>query len=105
MSECRSGCGSFIWFLMGVGVGVAVGMLYAPKPGDQTREDLFQKADEGREVFINRAKQAAEQAQQWMEKGREVFEAQREQFKSAFDAGKDAYREATGPGPETAPQS
>ena len=104
MSECRSGsCGSFVWFLAGLGVGVAVGMLYAPRPGEQTREQWFQKAEEGREVFINRAKQAAEQAQQWVEKGREAFEAQREQVRSAFDAGKEAYREATGPAPEPGP--
>ena len=67
MSECRSSsCGSFVWFLAGLGVGVAVGMLYAPRPGDETREQWFQKADEGREVFVNRAKQAAEQVDKFL---------------------------------------
>jgi gas vesicle protein len=101
MSECKGG--SFMWFLFGLGIGATVGLLYAPKPGSETRDELFQRAEEGREVFINRAKQTAEQAQQWMDKGREVFEMQKEQFRSAFDAGKEAYREATGEGPAPTP--
>ena len=103
MSEGKCG-GSFMWFLVGLGIGAAVGILYAPKPGVETREELFNRAEEGRESFINRAKQTAEQAQQWVDKGREILEMQKEQFKSAFDAGKDAYREATGEPPAPAPE-
>jgi gas vesicle protein len=87
---------SFLWFLAGLGLGAVVGVLYAPKPGRETRDDIRQRADEGRDFVVNRAKQGAEQAQQWMDKGREIYESQREQFKSAVEAGKEAYRDATG---------
>ena len=30
----------FGWFLIGLGIGAAVGVLYAPKAGHETREDL-----------------------------------------------------------------
>ena len=35
------------YFFLGLGLGVAVGMLFAPKSGEETREFLKQKADEG----------------------------------------------------------
>ena len=90
---------SILWFLAGLGLGALVGVIFAPKPGKETRSNLFQRADEGREYMVNRAKQGAEQAQQWVEKGREILESQREQFKTAVEAGREAYREATGETP------
>ncbi len=97
---------SFLWFLAGLGLGAVVGVLYAPKAGRETREEIRQRAEEGRDFVINRARQAREQAQDWVDRGRDLYESQKDQFKSAFQAGKDAYHEATGaePGP-TGPKS
>jgi gas vesicle protein len=89
---------SFLWFLAGLGLGAVVGVLYAPKPGRETREEILRRAEESRDFVKERARQAREQANLWADRGREFVEAQKEQFKSAFEAGKDAYREATGPG-------
>ena len=38
MSEQSSG---FSWFLAGLGIGALVGVLYAPKSGRETREELM----------------------------------------------------------------
>ncbi len=86
----------FLWFLAGLGVGAVIGVLYAPKPGRETREELFRRAEEGRDFVKDRARQAREQANDWVDRGRQFVESQKEQFRSAFEAGKDAYREATG---------
>jgi gas vesicle protein len=59
------------WFLAGLGVGAVVGILYAPKAGRETREDLANSAREGTEYVRTRAKQAAEQASVYVDKGRE----------------------------------
>src|SRR5438874_364109 len=91
MSE-RNGNGA-LWFLLGVGIGAAVGILYAPQSGSETREILMAKAEEGREFVRKRAEDAREHAETWAEKGREVYNAQREQVRSAVDAGRRAYRE------------
>jgi gas vesicle protein len=85
----------FLWFLTGLGIGAALGVLYAPKPGRETRETLAGKAEEGRNLVVERAQRAKEQANQWVDKGRDVISQQKEQFKSAYDAGRQAYREAT----------
>jgi len=36
------------YFLVGLGVGALVGVLFAPKSGEETRDYLNKKADEGR---------------------------------------------------------
>ena len=86
---------SILWFLAGLGVGAAVGVLYAPKPGSETRETLRSKAGEGREFVSERARKAREQASDVVDRGKKVAKQQKEQFKSAYEAGRQAYHEAT----------
>jgi gas vesicle protein len=85
----------FMWFLAGLGIGAAVGILYAPKSGRETRESIWQAAEDSREAVTARARQAKEQASQWVDKSKQYVDTQKEQIKSAFEAGKQAYREAT----------
>jgi gas vesicle protein len=86
---------SFVWFLAGLGLGALAGVLYAPRSGSETREVIRARAEEGREYVRNRAREAREQAQQWADKGREVVGQQKEQFRAAYEAGRQAYHEAT----------
>ncbi len=84
------------YFIMGVGVGAALGILFAPKAGEETREDLRRRADEGREYVRRRAEELREHAGEIVEQGRGVFDAQSEQLHSAFEAGRKAYRDVSG---------
>ncbi|HXP17665.1 MAG TPA: YtxH domain-containing protein [Terriglobales bacterium] len=86
---------SFLWFLAGLGVGAVVGVLYAPRSGSEMRETLRSKADEGREYVRDRARKAREQASDLVDRGREVAKQQKDQFRSAYEAGRQAYHEAT----------
>ncbi len=94
MSE-RNGSGGVLWFLTGLGIGAAVGILFAPHSGEQTRELLMSKAEEGRDYVKKRTKEAREQAEQWAARGKEVINTQKEQLRSAVEAGRQAYREKT----------
>lgn len=93
MSE-RNGNGA-LWFLLGIGVGAVVGLLYAPQSGAETREILMAKAEEGRDFVRKRTREAREQATQWAERGKEAYNSQKEQIRSAVEAGRQAYRERT----------
>ena len=83
----RDGGSGFLWFLTGLGIGAAIGVLYAPKSGRETRDTLLEKAEEGRDLVKERAERARRQAEQWVDKGRDVVSQQKEQFRSAFEAG------------------
>jgi gas vesicle protein len=86
---------SFVWFLAGLGVGAVVGVLYAPRSGSETRQVIRDKAEEGRDYMRKSAQDARNQASEWVGRGREVLNQQRDQFKSAYEAGRQAYRDST----------
>jgi gas vesicle protein len=92
--ECCSGNG-ILWFLAGLGVGAAVGVLYAPKSGRETRESILTAAEESREVVQERARKYKEQAQEWADRGKDVIAQQKDNIRSAFEAGRQAYRDAS----------
>ena len=93
-----------LWFLAGLGIGAAVGILYAPRTGEETRQQIRDAAEQGRDVVKRRARDAREQAGTWADKGREYLSNQKEQIRSAYEAGRQAYREATTKEGETTPQ-
>jgi gas vesicle protein len=86
---------SFVWFLAGLGVGALVGVLYAPRSGSETRDALRARAEDGRDYVRDRARVARDQASQWVDRGRDVVSQQKEQFRAAYEAGRQAYQEAT----------
>jgi len=86
---------SFGWFLAGLGLGALAGVLYAPRSGSETRDVLRARAEEGRDYMRNRAREARDQASQWADRGRDVVNTQKEQFRAAYEAGRQAYQEAT----------
>ena len=83
------------YFFLGLGLGVAIGMLFAPKSGEETRVFLRQKAEEGTDFIKGRGEDLRESANEYLEKGRTVITKQVENLSAAVDAGKAAYREAT----------
>jgi gas vesicle protein len=86
---------SFVWFIAGLAVGGLVGILYAPRSGSETREEIKARAEQGREYVRSRAREAREQASDWVDKGRDVVTQQKDQFRAAYEAGRQAYQEAT----------
>jgi gas vesicle protein len=83
-------------FLMGLGVGVAVGMLFAPKSGQETRDLLKNKAGEGTDYLKQRGDEFRQSASEWVDKGKDAIRSQRENVSDAVQAGKQAYRDAVG---------
>ena len=86
---------SLVWFLAGLGLGALAGVLYAPRSGAETRDALRARAEEGKEYMRSRAREARDQAQQWADRGRDAMSQQKEQFRAAYEAGRQAYHEAT----------
>jgi gas vesicle protein len=91
----RESSNSFVWFVAGMGLGAVVGLLYAPRSGTETRDVLRARAEEGRDYMRSRARDARDQASEWVDRGREVVNQQKDQFRAAYEAGRQAYQEAT----------
>ena len=67
MSDRSNG---FSWFLAGLGIGALVGVLYAPKSGRETREEILSSAREGSDYLRDRSRQAAGQVNEYVDRGR-----------------------------------
>jgi gas vesicle protein len=80
------------FFLVGLGIGALVGILFAPKSGEETREYLASKADEGREYAQRKARELRERAEDIVERGKNVASRQKETLSAAVDAGREAYQ-------------
>jgi gas vesicle protein len=86
MADNECGCGSygFGWFLAGLGIGAVIGVLYAPKAGKETREDLLNGAREARD-------KAADLVEQGKQKASEMVEEGKQKAKESIDKGREYY--------------
>jgi gas vesicle protein len=97
--------GGFGYFLLGLGIGVAAGMLWAPRAGDETRQLIADKAGEGADYLKARAGESTDYVRQraddikqsasdLYEKGRSTVSRQKDTLNAAVEAGKQAYRDS-----------
>ncbi|HLH43277.1 MAG TPA: YtxH domain-containing protein [Bryobacteraceae bacterium] len=82
------------YFFLGLGLGVAVGVLFAPKSGEETREYIKAKTGEGADFVKRRGAELREAATDALERGKESLRKQKDNLSAAIDAGKQAYRDA-----------
>jgi gas vesicle protein len=82
------------YFFLGLGVGVAVGLLFAPQSGEETRDLLKTKADDAKDRLRRKGQEFRDNAEEAIGRGRETLARQRESLATAVDAGKQAYRDA-----------
>ena len=124
MSDNDNGISGLGWFLAGLGIGALVGVLYAPKAGKETREDLVASALDAKDRAAVLAQQAKDRAAdlaaqgkeqvghyvdrgkeyydrgrtqwaQYVEKGKGMVQEQQGKVSAAIDAGKEAYTNTT----------
>src|ERR1700728_1013777 len=102
--EERSGFG---YFLLGLGIGVAAGILWAPRAGEETRQLIAEKPGEGADELKPRAQEGTDSVRQraddikgtaadLYEKGRQTVSRQKDTLGAAVEAAKQSYRDAVG---------
>jgi gas vesicle protein len=80
------------YFLVGVGIGALLGILFAPKTGEETREFLRERADEGKDYAQRKARELRERADELLEHSEELVKGSKDKLTAALDAGKEAYQ-------------
>jgi gas vesicle protein len=102
--ECGCGACGLGWFLAGLGIGAVIGVLYAPKAGKETREDLLNGArdardkaaelvEQGRQKAAELVEEGKRQAQETIDKGREYYDKGRTQWTQYVEKGKSLINE------------
>lgn len=59
-------------FAVGIGIGAAIGILYAPQNGKLTRKRLSRKAGDGVDFVSEHTREIRKQAEDVLEKGRDL---------------------------------
>lgn len=85
--SARNWQGTTSGLLIGIGVGVAVGMLLAPKSGKDTRDQIVGTVKDGLDGAIAKGQKMTRRVQQ-------SLDDVRERVRDAAEAGEQAYRDA-----------
>ena len=62
------------WFLVGLVIGAAASVLYAPKSGRDTREFITRKTSEGREAVESAGENIIDRGRDLYDKGRQLVD-------------------------------
>ncbi len=80
------------YFLVGAAFGAVFALLIAPSSGQETRDLLSSKANEGKDYVTARGRDMRQQAEQMVGKAKDLVNQQKEQLSAALEAGKQAYQ-------------
>ena len=72
-------------FLLGFGVGLTLGVLFAPKAGAESRGYISAKASEGTDYLLKQGQQLKDSASDLLERGKNVVASQKDKFTGAAD--------------------
>lgn len=87
------------YFFLGLGIGVAVGILFAPQSGAETRRLIKDKAGEGADYVRRRGSELGQTASEAIHRGKQTLQDNvqrgKDTLSAAMEAGRQAYREAS----------
>jgi len=73
------------YFLAGLAIGWVIGLFFAPKSGEGTRELLAQKVNEGRKHARRKTMELREHAEDLLDRGKEMVNQGKEQIAQRLD--------------------
>jgi gas vesicle protein len=89
----HNGGSKFGAFVVGLGIGAVLALLFAPRSGEETREYLRERYEDKRDEAKRRVHEMRDKAEEYGEKGKEFVGRQRESLEAAVEAGKRAYQD------------
>jgi gas vesicle protein len=85
-------------FMIGIGVGAALGVLFAPQSGEDTRDYLIGTAQDGLDQAVGTARDGVDQirhtGRKWARRAQQTAEDVRSHVQDAADQAEKAYRTA-----------
>lgn len=81
------------YFCVGLGIGALAGILFAPKSGAETRDDVTRKIQKSKQHAQAKARELRERAEGVVESGKQATSDLKRSISGAFTAGREAYRQ------------
>ena len=79
------------YFLVGLGIGSLVGVLFAPKSGAESRSYIGKKTREGNEVAHRKVREMLDSAESTVEQGKKIIVQTEGRIAAAIEAGLETY--------------
>lgn len=83
---------SLAWFLAGAAIGAAAALLFAPKPGHETREAIRRRALEERDRLTRSGREAMDRGRELYERGKGLADDASQRFEKGKEAAADLYQ-------------
>jgi gas vesicle protein len=84
---------SFPYLLIGIGIGMAAGLLLAPRSGEEIREDIRRRTNEGVDYLNQQAEKLRDGAEKVVSKGKEWIGRRSESIQSTVETRKPSHEQ------------
>jgi len=84
---------AFGYLLIGIGIGVVAGLFFAPRSGEEMREDIRRRTHEGVDYLNQQAEKLREGAEKVVSKGKEWIGTQSESLQPAVETRKPSHEQ------------
>lgn len=81
------------FFVAGLGIGAAVALLFAPQTGEETRKQIANRAQEGKDFVAARGREIRKQAEDLVDQGKDLVTKQKARLADVLESGKQMARE------------
>ena len=92
MASCNVGT-KVSYFVAGMGIGAAIALLFAPQSGEETRKQIAEKAQDGRDFVASKGREFRKQAEDFVDQGKDLVSKQKARLADVLESGKQAARE------------
>lgn len=79
------------YFLVGLGIGSVVAILFAPKSGQETRQYIADKSKDANQFAREKAREIKIRAEDAVERGKDTIAHTKEQVATAIEVGRETY--------------
>jgi len=92
MADCSVGT-KISFFVAGLGIGAAIALLFAPQSGEETRKQIAEKAQDGKDYVTTKGRELRKHAEELVDQGKELVSKQKARLADVLESGKQAARE------------
>jgi len=92
MAKCNVGI-KLTYLLAGIGIGALVALLFAPQSGEETRRQIADKVEDGKDFVTAQGREIRKQAGNLVDQGKDLVSKQKARLADVLDSGKQAVRD------------